>query len=108
MKNTVHTQIRHITKFSKNVKFRAVLLQTSYKEMYRRTQCPPAIHFFVKIAIFVLLYFLAFEADLYSSKLHSFKFNMANLPKDPVFSFHLKISDILKRDVILKKSYFMK
>ena len=40
-----------------------------------------------------------------STKLHTFaKFSMVNIHIDPDFSFHLKISDILKPDVILKKS----
>ena len=32
------------------------------------------------------------------------KYSMVNIHIDPDFSFHLKISDILKPDVILKKS----
>ena len=49
------------------------------------THCPPAIHFFEKIrAIFELLYFHEFEADLYETS-HFAKFNMVNLRTiDPV------------------------
>ena len=33
------------------------------------------------------------------------KFSVGNLHLDPVFSFHFKISNILKCDVILTKGY---
>ena len=61
------------------------------------THSPPAIHFFVKIASFELLYVLKFEADIYETshycKIHS---------GESTFSFPLKILAILKRDAICK------
>ena len=41
-------------------------------------------------------------------KLHIFaKFSMVNLHMDPVLTFHLKISDVSKRDIVSKKGYLI-
>ena len=70
----------------------------------RRAHTAPAIHFFVKIAIFELLYFLEFEADLNETS-NFCQLLYGETTYGSCFSFHLKISDVIKRDLISKKGY---
>ena len=52
------------------MEFYCKLKETPYKSlkfMFSVRKCLPAIHFFVKIKIFKLSYFLEFEADLYET-----------------------------------------
>ena len=65
---------------------------------------PAFIHFFVKIAIFELLYFLKFEAELYK-KSYFCLIQYCESTYRSSFSFHSKISDILEHDAISKRGY---
>ena len=51
--------------------------------------------------------YISSSLEQISTKLHIVaKFSMQNPRMDPVFSFHLKISEILKGDVVSKKGLF--